>query len=357
MSSDMDGAWINVLTGTPLQIPLGQNINNKSGPVTDGTYAAFIALMFVGLLLSIFLCDADKVIRKDGSKVILMKNPSWKTEFKGLWETLYNDPWILLLFPMFFASNVFYTYQNNGLNATHFNTRTRSLNSLLYWLSQIIGAVIIGYCLDYSKIRRSVRAKISLGVLLTVTMVVWGGGYAWQAKQVTRQEAKLPGFVAVDWEDGGERFIGPMFLYFFYGFFDAVWQTMIYWYMGALSNSGRKAANLAGFYKVSYQSFQTRVVCLRRDVLTVTKSQGIQSAGAACFWAMDNAEVSYDSIFYATWGLLIVALIFAAPVVWTRIQDTVTLEEDLKFSDETVEDVIVGGAAAAALDKHEKQEA
>jgi hypothetical protein len=343
-----------VLTGTPLQIPLAQNINNKSGPVTDGTYAAFIALMFVGLLLSIFLCDADKVIRQDGSKVILMKNPSWKTEFKGLWETLYTDPWILLLFPMFFASNVFYTYQNNGVNATHFNTRTRSLNSLLYWLSQIIGAVIIGYCLDYSKIRRSVRAKISLVVLLTVTMVVWGGGYAWQAKQVTRQQAKEDGYVAVDWEDGGERFIGPMFLYFFYGFFDAVWQTMIYWYMGALSNSGRKAANLAGFYKVSSPALCRSLP--GRDANGNT-SQGIQSAGAACFWAMDNAEVSYDAIFYATWGLLIVSLIFAAPVVWTRIQDTVTLEEDLKFSDETVEDIIVGGAAAAALNKHEKHEA
>lgn len=66
---------------------------------------------------------------------------------------------------------------------------------------------------------------------------------------------------------------------------------------------------------------------------------------------MDNAEVSYDAIFYATWGLLAVSLIFAAPVVWTRIQDTVTLEEDLKLSDATVEDVIIAGTAAAALEE------
>lgn len=235
------------------QIPLAQNINNKTGPVTDGTYAAFIVLMALGAVICLFLCNADKVIRDDGTKVILMKNPSWKSEFKGLWETLYNEPWILLLFPMFFASNVFYTYQNNIFNAAHFNTRTRSLNSLLYWLSQILGAVVMGYCLDFPKIRRSMRAKISLAVLLTVTMVVWGGGYSWQSMQVTREEAGTDAYVEgrIDWTDGNTRFLGPMFLYFFYGFFDAVWQTMIYWYMGALSNSGRKAANLAGFYKVS----------------------------------------------------------------------------------------------------------
>lgn len=310
--------------------------------------------MAFGLIISVFLCDADKVIRSDGSKVILMKNPSWKSEFIGLWETLSQDPWILLLFPMFFVSNVFYTYQTNGFNGSHFNIRTRSLNSLLYWLSQIIGAVIVGYCLDYTKIRRSVRAKISLGVLLTITMVTWGGGYAWQEKQVSRQYLKEhPEFVLVDWEDGGDKYIGPMFMYFFYGFFDAVWQTMIYWYMGALSNSGRKAANLAGFYKVSeftsnnpFFIFSPSVAL--GDANWVSQSQGIQSAGAACFWAMDNSEVSYDTIFYVTWGLLIVSLLFATPVIWTRIQDTVTLEEDLKFSDETIDDVVVGGSAAAA---------
>lgn len=39
------------------------------------------------------------------------------------------------------------------------------------------------------------------------------------------------------------------------------------------------------------------------------------------------------------WGLLGGALVFAAPVIWNRIKDTVTIEEDLKFSDETVADV------------------
>lgn len=210
-------------------IPLGENVNNHTGPVTDGTYAAFIVLMFVGAMLALFLCNADHVLREDGSRVILMKNPSWQSEIMGLWETLYQDPWILLLFPMFFASNVFYTYQTNDMNAGYFNTRTRTLNNVLYWSAQIIGAVIFGYALDFHRIRRSVRGKIMFATLFALTFAIWGGGWAYQKSQPTREETGADGFVGADWTDGGEKYIGPMFLYLFYGFFDACWQTSIYW--------------------------------------------------------------------------------------------------------------------------------
>ncbi|CAK7205277.1 hypothetical protein SEUCBS139899_008046 [Sporothrix eucalyptigena] len=304
-------------------IPLGQNIhttNNSS--VTDGTYAGFIVLMFLGAVLAMFLTNASSVVRPDGSKVILMKNPSVKTELIGLKDTLFQDPWILLLFPMFFASNTFTTYQTNDMNAAFFDTRTRALNNLLYWLSQMIGASVFGYGLDYPGIRRSMRARIALVALTVLTFAIWGGGYAWMKIQLPRALAKPtnPNYHAVDWTDGGKLYIGPMFLYMAYGFYDACWQTCIYWFMGALSNSGRKAANLAGFYK------------------------GIQSAGAAVFWRLDGLGKPFATIFGATWGLLGGALVFAAPLIVLRIKDTVSLEEDLKFSDETIEDVIATGA-------------
>lgn len=86
--------------------------------------------------------------------------------------------------------------------------------------------------------------------------------------------------------------------------------------MGALSNNSRKSANLAGFYK------------------------GMQSVGAAIFWRLDGIKKPYNTIFGATWGVLAAALIIAAPIILLRIQDTIPIEEDLKFSDETVADVI-----------------
>ncbi|OLN81962.1 UNC93-like protein 7 [Colletotrichum chlorophyti] len=308
-------------------IPLAENINKVRGPVSDGTYAAFIVLMFAGAVLALFMCDVPKIVREDGSKVIVMKNPSWQSEFKGLWETLAQEPWIIALFPMFFTSNVFYTYQTNVMNALHFNTRTRALNNLLYWLSQIIGALIFGYALDFASVRRSVRAKASYITLFVLTMAIWGGGYAWQKKQVSREATEASDFVAIDWTDGGELYIGPMFLYMFYGFFDAIWQTSIYWYMGALSNSSRKAANLAGFYK------------------------GIQSAGAAVFWRLDGVRTAPNTLFGATWGCLAGALVIGAPIIFLKIKDTIPVEEDLKFSDETVDDVVAPGALGTKLEK------
>ena len=55
--------------------------------------------------------------------------------------------------------------------------------------------------------------------------------------------------------------------------------TAFHRWIGALSNSGRKTANMAGFYK------------------------GIQSAGAAVFWALDTAKVSYRVLYGVTVSL------------------------------------------------------
>jgi len=45
------------------------------------------------------------------------------------------------------------------------------------------------------------------------------------------------------------------------------------------------------------------------------------------------------SMFISNWVLLAVSLVIAAPVMFWKIKDTVSLEEDLRFSDETIEDV------------------
>jgi len=138
--------------------------------VTDGTYIGFIVLMFLGALLALCLADANKVVRKDGSRVITIKNPTWRSEFIGMFQVLKSDYYILLLFPMFFSSNFFYTYQFNVMNTYNFNLRTRSLNGLLYWTSQIIGAYVFGYALDFPMVTRKTRARVGLLVLFAITM-------------------------------------------------------------------------------------------------------------------------------------------------------------------------------------------
>ena len=214
-----------------LQIPLGQNIHvtNSSKTVGDGTYVAFIVLMAFGCFLAFFLVDAKTVIRKDGSRVVLMKNPTFKSEMKGLVETFRYCPWVVLLFPMFWSSNWFYTYQTNAVNGARHTTRTKALNSCLYWGAQIIGALVLGYILDIEKVSRSMRAKLCWAMLVVMTMVIWGGGFA-LAKTYDRDTVnpeKNPSWKPIDWTSSG--YVSGMFLYIFYGFYDSLWQASVYW--------------------------------------------------------------------------------------------------------------------------------
>ena len=199
------------------RIPLGENIHRNAGSVNDGTYIGFLVLTFVGACLAWTLIDARNVVRSDGSHVILMKHPSWHTEILGLFEVLKSDTWIVFLFPMFFSSNWFYAYQFNGVNGAKFNIRTRSLNSVLYYLSQIVGAYIFGYGLDLKSVRRATKAKVVWVILFVLTMAIWGGGYVWQ-KGYTRAQTSQKSYKKEDWTSSG--YVGPMFLYMFYGFYD-----------------------------------------------------------------------------------------------------------------------------------------
>jgi len=71
----------------------------------------FLVLSFTGVILPLFLADPYKMIRTDGTRVTPIRHPSWKTEFISLFVALRTDPWIVLLFPMFFSSNYFYTWR------------------------------------------------------------------------------------------------------------------------------------------------------------------------------------------------------------------------------------------------------
>jgi len=89
--------------------------------------------------------------------------------------------------------------------------------------------------------------------------------------------------------------------------------------MGALSNSGRRTANYVGFYK------------------------GIQSAGSAVMWSIDAHKASFMAEFASNWILLTVSILFAAPVIFLKIKDHVSVEDDLIGTNETIEDVLPVG--------------
>lgn len=284
-------------------IPLADNIENVGSAANDGTFIAFIVLMICGSGVAFFMLPMSKVWKSDGTRVVAKKHPNWKDELIGLWRTLIQDPRILFLFPMFFASNWFYTYQFNNVNYGRFNLRTRSLNSLLYWLAQMLGAIVLGYILDFKKFKRSMRAKIGWAILFITGLAIWGGGLKFQLG-FTRDEVEsdTPSIHPLDYTDGA--YIGPMFLYIFYGVYDAIFQTFTIWIMGAMSNNPKKTSLYAGFYK------------------------GIQSAGAAIAWRLDAVHTPYMSMFASSWVLVQGSLLIAVPLIFFMISDTTAFEDD-----------------------------
>lgn len=294
-------------------IPLANNIHKDQGPVGDGTYAAFIVLMFLGAVLALCLLPADKVRRSDGTKIIVQKNPTIKSELTGFFRVFKTDPKIVILFPMFFSSNFFYTYQFNDVNAAYYTTRTRALNNLLYWLCQMIFAFAFGVLLDMKWFNRRNRARIGYVTLYILTLAIWGGGLAFQLPY-TRASAALPSFHRTDWTDSG--YVGGMFLYIFYGGYDACYQTFCYWLMGSITNNSRKAALFVGMYK------------------------GVQAMGGMVIYIMDWKNTKYMANFGACWGLLVFSLTLAFPMAFFKVIETTTVEHDLEFSNETMADLI-----------------
>ena len=157
----------------------------------------FLVLTGVGVLIPLLMAEPSKMVRVDGTRVTTPQHPSWKTEFMGLWIAIRTDPWIVLLFPMFFASNWFYTWRApvlvvsrdhlltietefNDYNGAIFNIRARSLNNLVYWLAQIVGSVSIGFLLDQRGLSRRLRAFSGWCVLLVMVFVVHIWAYFYQ---------------------------------------------------------------------------------------------------------------------------------------------------------------------------------
>jgi hypothetical protein len=182
-------------------------------------------------------------------------------------DALRTDPFIILLFPMFFASNYFYTWQFSDYNAVLFNIQGRALNNTVYWVAQILGSVLIGLLLDQKQYRRRVRAFLAWTILLCMVMGVhiW----AWYYQKCVPPVLTLPRVFFGEFSywyirfgrDYSRESIPPesqklgirdegyvprVLLYVFFGLLDAMWQTTSYWLIGAMSNSPQRLAHFTG---------------------------------------------------------------------------------------------------------------
>jgi hypothetical protein len=170
----------------------------------------------------------------------------------------------------------------------------------MYWAMQIVASILIGLVLDYSKLKRRDRGLIGLGITFLICMGVWAGGLVFQLTFDRSFDSPI------HWTSPG--FGGPFVVYILYGFTDALYQSYLYWLMGAMSNDPGMLARYAGFYKA------------------------VQSAGGAISFGIDAVHTDLRWECLISWLLIFISFPLIALVTW-NITDTNITEEDFVDAD------------------------
>ncbi|KAF8982787.1 hypothetical protein BGZ46_000636 [Entomortierella lignicola] len=291
-------------------ISLAMNTNTAADPddVTSATYIVYMIIMGLATLLVIFLVRPSSIIRDNGEPVTVEKFAGVKAEFSAI-LSVFCDWRMLLLIPAFFFSNFSYTYQFNDFNGFNFNIRTRSLNSISFWVAQIVGALAIGYLLDRLPMRRPRRALLGLIVIAILFMGTWMGALYMQLTH--KWQRKVPnGSDLIDYQHGN-GYPGPLIIYTMFGFCDAAFAVYCYWLIGALSNKHDELSRYAGFFKA------------------------IQSLGGAVAAPLDLAETPL--LYYLIINWILCAFSMAAMFLVCRTITDTTVEEEY---DEEYEDYL-----------------
>ncbi|KAF9138223.1 hypothetical protein BG015_002459 [Linnemannia schmuckeri] len=274
--------------GSVIALAINFNVTEVQS-LGDSTYIVFLVIMGVGTLTALSLAPASSVTHSNGDHIKVQEFPTWIGEIKAILK-LFSEWKMVVLIPMFLSSNWFYSYHFSTVNGRYFSIRTQSLNNILYWASQIGGSYSFARVLDYQGVNRRTRALWGLSIISTAFIATWVGGIFFQRTYTI--DMPKPNH---DFKEGAS-YVGPLFLYMFYGLNDAAWQTYIYWMMGAMSNDATVLSRYAGFYKC------------------------IQSCGAAISWRINAVRTPFMTeliICFALLGLSVPGALFLA----SRIQD------------------------------------
>ncbi|KAJ1921331.1 hypothetical protein H4219_000647 [Mycoemilia scoparia] len=250
--------------------------------VSNASYIVLTCIQVLGAVSALTLVSPKHIMRDDGALVTTSDDTSSITEATET-ARLFSNRWLLLLTPMFFTSNFFYTYQFSPFNNTLFTMHTRGFNNIFYWGAQSLMAIVASFFLDqkgWSRRRRALIATITIAVAFNA---VWIG--ALMSEMFDRDPDYKPesgGYYDIRASNGA--MVGTIFLYIFFGFCDALWQILAYWFIGTMTSDPHITARYVAYYKF------------------------VQSLGAVVAWQLDANDVSSLAQLIICWALVNVSL-------------------------------------------------
>ncbi|KAL8990143.1 MAG: hypothetical protein Q9169_008198 [Polycauliona sp. 2 TL-2023] len=254
--------------------------------------------MVSGFFVALFcIVDPSKIRRRDGT-------PLAHYPHQGIWQELKNQrqllqDWrLLVMFIPMIASEVAIIVLSS-LNSLYFNIRTRSLNSLMFNVFQVVGAIFIGFMLDNSKISsRRARGFISVAVVATIVIAGWIGLTVWLYKN----PMDLLNPPLFDWTDG--PFGGFFVLNLIFGINMVIYQVTVQWIISSFTNDPEKLARLAGLVK------------------------GVLAGGLAAAFGTEAAGIPQLHVVAYTFTVQAVGLVLMAAVTWKCVTPTNYMKEE-----------------------------
>lgn len=276
---------------------------STSGSVSSATYIVFIVIMCLGLPIALCLSPAEKVWRKDGTRVVTDRAPTLAAEFKAVFDLLKSRRTLLLL-PAFFIS-----YFYNGLLSTwltdYFTVRARAFSSFFTNFAGIFSSFLIAALLDCQKIHIKSRARIAF---LSIVLIL-SGTWIWAIILQKRYYDSDPSPV-FDWFTSG--FNASYALVFFWTFAGQAFQQFLYW--------------LVGQYTTDLSSVSRHTGILR----------GFEALGQTVAWAMQSeANVNHFISIGVNFGILLIS-VFPTWIVLSELetaQEVEVFREDLSSND------------------------
>lgn len=262
---------------------------STSGSVSSATYIVFIVIMCLGLPIALLLSPAEKIWRRDGTKVIIQREATLGAEFRAVWVLLKSRR-ILLLLPAFFIS-----YFYNGLLSTwltdYFTVRARAFSSFFTNFAGIFSSFLIASLLDRQRIPIRTRARVAFGSIVLVLTGTWIWAIILQKQYYYDYPDGAPVW---DWFTHG--FNASYALVFFWTFAGQAFQQFLYW--------------LVGQYTTDLASVSRHTGILR----------GFEALGQTVAWAMQSeANVNHFVSIGINFGVLLIS-IFPTWVVLSELK-------------------------------------
>ncbi|WVQ85106.1 hypothetical protein IAT38_007271 [Cryptococcus sp. DSM 104549] len=278
-------------------INLGLNAGRSTaGSVGSATYIVFIVIMCLGLPIACLLSPAEKVHRKDRTRVVVLKQATWGKEFKAVIALAFTRR-IALLLPAFFIS-----YFYNGFLSTwltkYFTVRSRAFSSFFTNFAGIFSSFIIGTFLDRQNIHIKTRAKVAFSAIVTVLVGTWIWAIILQNKFYKADTAPV-----YDWFKGG--FGAAYGVVFFWTFAGQAFQQFLYWVVGQ--------------YATDLSSLSHHTGILR----------GVEALGQTVAWAMQSeGNANHFVSIGINFGILLIS-VFPTWIVLSELEgshETVVVE-------------------------------